>query len=300
MTERSAAVAAAFAIILAGLALAAPAAAATGFDEGLSLMAARTPADTRIEVQAARPAPAPVAPLVEVEQAECDPVLCMIDDVIAAAKAVVPAPIKLDRRHEWDGVGDPGTVTFPAARHECATVASRSGLSDDFCADLIWSASLVELVVAIYTKTDAPAARRPHDLAGRVICEPRGPLTGAARSLGLTPFNSRIVTMADLNACFDMQKLGVVDAVIAPRMTGDAMIVAKGLDDMVAAAPAIDQVFSFHAVASRRSPEAVAELLILNEALHRLRVTGAWFELVAPHMAGAAGAEPSETLAGVD
>ncbi|MEM1345734.1 MAG: transporter substrate-binding domain-containing protein, partial [Pseudomonadota bacterium] len=179
-------------------------------------------------------------------------------------------------------------IGFPWFRPNCDAPERLSAEMRRRCSDFVWSQPLHEVVVGVFVRAGDPLTRVSEyaALSGRSLCRPEGFQTLDLFQKGVVPASVRRVEAVDAKACMRQLVAGQVDAVALDIVKAEGVLGELGLFNAVAEAPALADIITLHAIAPRSNPFGRTYVTLLDRGLRDLRDSGAWFDIVARHLAG--------------
>lgn len=213
-------------------------------------------------------------------------------ELVNAAMEATPEPVSysISWEDDWSrhlfpllDSGNSYDMGFPWVRPNCD-----EDPKDPRCEYFHYSDPLVEILVLLFTRTDAPVIfGQDSDLHGKVLCRPEDYFThdldGADR-LWLTNGLVTLVRAESPEACFEDLIAGRVDAVAVDEFLGWRTIHDMGLEGRVAPEQRPVSIEGLHVVISKKHWRGTTHLYRFNAGLAALRDSERYKEIVTRHL----------------
>lgn len=216
----------------------------------------------------------------------------MLTEIVTAAFAQAPGavPYEISWENDWSQHLYPLVdevrvdMSFPWFRPDCAATPDHAR-----CADFHFSEPLVDLVILLFSRTDAPIKfERDRDLVGRTLCRPAGYFTHDLDRPDRRWLAQGIVDLKRPDTpegCFELLMQGEVDAVAMNEFLGMRVISELGLGDDVAPMKRPLSEEALHVVISKKHWRGTAHLYRFDAGLRALKQTPEYSDIVNRHLA---------------
>lgn len=215
----------------------------------------------------------------------------MVTELVNAALELMPQPVTYEIvwEDDWSQHLFPmldeqtADMGFPWLRPNCEETPS-----DERCANFHFSEPLVEMLVMLFVRSDAPIPFTVDaDLHGRTLCRPKGYFTHDLERADRQWLTNGLVTLVqadDPDACFELLMLGEVDAVTVNEFLGLTKISELGLTGLVQPLDRPLSIEGLHLVISKRHFRGTAFLYRFNAGLAELKASARYDEIVSRHL----------------
>jgi len=216
----------------------------------------------------------------------------MLTELVNAAFEATPEPLSysITWENDWSKHLFPMLdskeydMGFPWFQPDCA-----GNPGHERCANFHFSDPLVDLVILLFARSDAPLEfRQDSDLHGKTLCRPAGYFTHDLDRADRRWLSEGLVTLtqpATPDECFALLVAGEVDAVALNEFLGVQKMFELGLTDQVAPLSRPLSVEGLHVLISKRHWRGTAHLYRFNAGLARLKQTDRYNEVVSRHLA---------------
>jgi polar amino acid transport system substrate-binding protein len=179
-------------------------------------------------------------------------------------------------------------VGFPWQKPDCDEPDELDAALTYRCQKFFFSDPLYEIFEIFYVRNNSAFKfTSDDDVVGKRICltidNGVDDLDGDGRNW-VKDNKVTLIRPASLQECFRFLDQKALDAVVAPELTGRAIVASLGMADRVMALPRPLNIQTIHAIVSKTHPQARTLLYYVNAALARLREDGEYDRLVEKHL----------------
>ncbi|WP_147103711.1 transporter substrate-binding domain-containing protein [Tateyamaria sp. syn59] len=216
----------------------------------------------------------------------------MLTELVNAAFEATPNPLtySIEWENDWSRHLFPMLdskefdMGFPWFKPDCD-----GNPSNERCANFHFSDPLVDLVILLFARSDAPLTfEQDSDLHGKTLCRPEGYFTHDLDRADRRWLTDGLVTLkqpATPDDCFAMLVAGEVDAVALNEFLGVQKMFELGLTDQVAPLSRPVSIEGLHVLISKSHWRGTAHLYRFNAGLARLKQSDRYNEIVSRHLA---------------
>ncbi len=179
-------------------------------------------------------------------------------------------------------------VGFPWIKPDCS---KREELAQDAryrCQRFFFSDPVYEAFTVLFVKSNSSLKfARDDEIIGKTLCLPAGFSTYELDKGGRNWVkDNKVVVLRPqtIEECFRLLESDSVNAVVAPDLTGRAVIAALGLGEKVKSLPRPIAIGTMHFVVPKTHPNASTILYYLNGAMAKLRENGDFDKIVDSHL----------------
>jgi polar amino acid transport system substrate-binding protein len=177
---------------------------------------------------------------------------------------------------------------IPWSKPDCGRPESLDKAGQYICQRFFFSDPLFESVTALFVRNDGSFNfEREEQIAGKALCRAKGWSTYDLDKGGRNWVKEKKVTLMQPprpEDCFRLLDEGTVDAVVIAELTGLAVAGSMGMGDRVHAASRPINIETLHVIVAKTHPSARVILYYVNNALARLRETGAYDAITSRHL----------------
>lgn len=196
--------------------------------------------------------------------------------------------------NDWSAHLNPLLITraldagVPWSKPECNRPEVLDKPAQYICQKFFFSDPLYESVTALFVRNDGSFSfDKEEQILGKKICRAKGWSTYDLDKGGRNWVKEGKITLMQpprAEDCFRLLDEGTVDGVVIAELTGLAVAGTVGMSDRVHAASRPINIETFHVIVAKTHPSARVILYYINNALARLRETGAYDAITARHL----------------
>ncbi|MEM7177909.1 MAG: transporter substrate-binding domain-containing protein [Pseudomonadota bacterium] len=171
---------------------------------------------------------------------------------------------------------------FPWFKPDCSKIALLSEGMQSRCRDFIFSDPFFEVNIGYYVNKASPlaAAKTYGDLAGKVICRPRGYFTFDLEQEGLSEPNIIMLTLPTPEGCFKALRDGVADVVSLNTWLAEEELANLNTKDQTVELNDLGTVQTLHVITPKTNANGPSYVTLVNKGLSEMKQSGEWFEVV--------------------
>lgn len=215
----------------------------------------------------------------------------MVTELVNAAleNSPYPVPYAITWEDDWSQHlfpkldGKEFDMGFPWLKPDCA-----SDRKNERCANFHFSEPLVELLILLFVRKDAPFQfDGDGDIAGKTLCRPAGYFTHDLDRAGREWLKNNVIELVQADspdACFDLLVRGEVDAVTVNEFLGWTKIKALGLDGVIEPLKRPLSIEGLHVLISKKHWRGTTHLYRFNSGLEALKKSKRYDEIVSRHL----------------
>jgi polar amino acid transport system substrate-binding protein len=207
--------------------------------------------------------------------------------------------------NDWSAHLNPLLVTraldagLPWTKPNCNEPNSLGKADQYICQKFFFSDPLYESVTVLFVRNDGSFNfERDEQIVGKTLCRTKGWSSYDLDKDGRNWVKNGKVTLMQpprVEDCFRLLDEGTVDAVVIAELTGLSVAGAMGMADRVHAAARPINIETMHVIIAKSHPSSRTVLHYVNNALARLKETGAYDAIMARHLEQFWGARASAT-----
>lgn len=196
--------------------------------------------------------------------------------------------------NDWSAHLNPLLITraldagIPWSKPDCSRPEALDKAGQYICQKFFFSDPLYESVTVLFVRNDGSFNfERDEQIAGKTLCRAKGRSTYDLDKGGRNWVkDGKVILMQPQTPedCFRLLDQGTVDAVVIAELTGLAVAGAMGISDRVHAASRPVNIETMHVIIAKTHPSARTILYYVNNALARLKETGAYDAITAKHL----------------
>jgi polar amino acid transport system substrate-binding protein len=209
--------------------------------------------------------------------------------------------------NDWSAHLNPLLITraldagIPWSKPDCNRPEALGKADQYICQKFFFSDPLYESVTVLFVRNDGSFNfERDEQIVGKTLCRTKGWSTYDLDKDGRNWVKDGKITLMQpqrAEDCFRLLDEGTVDAAVIAELTGLAVAGAMGMGDRVHAASRPINIETMHVIIAKTHPNSRTILYYVNNALARLKETGAYDAITSRHLEqfwGASAAAPSE------
>jgi len=224
----------------------------------------------------------------------------MLIDLLQEAMNLIKAQAKgaFDYRvswvNDWSAHLNPLLITraldagLPWSKPNCNQPESLGKADQYICQKFFFSDPLYESLTVLFVRNDGSFNfDRDEQIVGKTLCRTKGWSTyDLDKDERNWVKNGKVTLMQPPRAedCFRLLDEGTVDAVVIAELTGLSVAGTMGMSDRVHAASRPVNIETMHVIIAKTHPSSRTVLYYVNNALARLKETGAYDAIMARHL----------------
>ena len=215
----------------------------------------------------------------------------IVTELVNAALENTPNPVSYSITWEDDWSkhlfpkldGKEFDMGFPWLRPDC-----EKDRDNERCANFHFSDPLVELLILVFTRTDAPFTfDSDADIHGKTLCRPAGYFTHDLDRDGREWRSKQLITLVQAespDACFELLMQGKVDGVTINEFLGWTKVKELGLKGAVEPLKRPLSIEGLHVIISKKHWRGTTHLYRFNAGLQELKKSTRYDEIVSKHL----------------
>ena len=177
---------------------------------------------------------------------------------------------------------------FPWYKPNCQAFEDLDTNAKYRCQKFFFSTPVFEEQVLVFLKADSPIKMdNENELIGKRLCRPAGYWTFDLDDKGRNWIKGKKVTLLNpptVEECLKLLMDGSVDAVPINELTGRAAMVRLDLQSKIRVVEKPLSILTLHVIIAKTHPNARTMLYYVNNAIDKLKASGAYDQIVEKHL----------------